>query len=184
MSKSTKTNTSSNTAELQERIDQLEAHVSVLEKRLSNGSNIDVTSYVSPGDFSRLNLPPSFEGHDTRDALLNASKAAQDSSELSCADIMLGYWLWMASPLGLKEKLANEIGKGHGIANPIGETLGHIRKVTKAFAGQNKKAAALQRVKKAEAEALKAAEEAAEKAAENEALRKQIEELLAAQKDK
>ena len=183
MSKSTKNTNSSNAntvADLNARIEELEIENKDLRSRLSNGSNIDVTSYVEPGDFARLNLPPSFEGHDTRESLFAASKAAQDT--LSCADIMLGFWLWMASPLGLKEKLHNEIGKSHGIANPIGETMGHIRKVTKAFTGASKKARVEQRVKKAEADAKKAEADAARKEEENAALRAQIEQLLAAQK--
>lgn len=166
MSKSTKTNTSSSTSKLadlreelvqaQERIEELEAQLEQASQPAQPAQGIVISNYVSPGEFSHLNLPVNFPDHPTREALLHASEAAQD--ELSAADIMLGLWRWIASEEGLRPQLAQEIGKTSGIDSPLGETLQAIRKGTKAFAASSKKSSQAAANRRAAAAEKRAAE--------------------------
>jgi chromosome segregation ATPase len=164
MSKSTKTNTSSSASKLadlreelietQDALKEAQDKVQELESRLK--SSIDVSQYVSPGDFAQLTLPVNFADHPTRESLLNASEAAQD--EISAADTLLGLWRWIASEEGLRPLLAQEIGKTSGIDSPLGETLQAIRKGTKAFAASSKKSSQAAANRRAAAAEKRAAE--------------------------
>jgi hypothetical protein len=146
MSKSTNTNTNASKiadlreelARSQDRIDELESQLAAASASGSGDSGIAIANYAKPGDFAKLSLPDAFFNHATREALHAASLAANASDKLSAADVMLGFWRWMADDDGLKPQLAREIGKSHGISNPIGETLGFIRKAEKAFGGKFK----------------------------------------------